>query len=115
MDAVKFWNERNRMCEAHKECTGCPLEGRFCGGYIGVDAECYVNVVEEWSNAHPRKTRKTAFLEHYPNARLDSEGIPCICPASVYGDTVCTKETENCKILCYDCRREFWTHEQEEN
>lgn len=118
MDAIKFIKERDRMCKTYGNCSWCPA---------GLDNECIVarrsgyapeqqvNTVKVWAEQFPLKKRKTAFLEHYPNARVDSEGIPCICPASVYGDTVCFKETENCKILCYDCRREFWTHEQEEN
>lgn len=38
MDAVKFLKARKKMCEAYKGCTGCPMGGQLCGGYISVDA-----------------------------------------------------------------------------
>lgn len=111
MDAVKFLKERQRMCEAYKGCTGCPMEGRLCGGYISVDAERVVGAVEEWSAAHPRKTRQSVFLEQYPNARIDSQTVIYVCPADACGDKVCPKNGENVRMLCRDCRREFWMQE----
>ncbi len=106
MDAVKFLQERNRMYESGAATPGIGLEDDY-------DPVIAVKVVEEWSAAHPRKTRQSVFLEQYPNARIDSQGTLCICPASVYGDVVCPKQTENCRMLCYDCRREFWLQEVE--
>lgn len=59
MDAVKFIEERQRMCKSYGEgCLGCPMDGGPCGGYRGVDAERLVGAVEAWSATHPRKTRQ---------------------------------------------------------
>ena len=115
MDAVKFIEERKRMCEAHAGCPGCPA-------FRGVDACIFsvntsassseqVELVEDWSIAHPRKTRQSVFLEQYPNARVTAKGIVDIWPCWV------EKNMQNviyCNSLsCADCCREFWMQEVE--
>lgn len=100
MDAVKFIEERNRMCGTMSEVWG-------------VDAAQIVKNTEEWSAAHPRKTRQSVFLEQFPSARIDSQAVIYVCPADAYGDKVCPKNEENVHMLCRDCRREFWTQEVE--
>ena len=100
MDAVKFIEERNRMCGTMSEVWG-------------VDAAQIVKNTEEWSAAHPRKTRQSVFLEQYPNARIDRQAVIYVCPADAYGDKVCPKNEENFHMLCPDCRREFWMQEVE--
>lgn len=62
MDAVKFIEERNRMCGTMSEVWG-------------VDAAQIVKNTEEWSAAHPRKTRQSVFLEQYPEARIGNHGV----------------------------------------
>ena len=42
-----------------------------------------MRLVEEWSAAHPRKTRQGMFLEQWPNARVDSYGVLDIEPCTV--------------------------------
>ena len=120
MDAVEFVKERNRMCSTYmpKRCEGCPAdnygkEGRSCIMIDEIDAERLVSIVEEWSIAHPRRTRQSVFLKQYPNARIDSQNIPYICPADAYGDTVCPRNKKDGNVICYDCRREFWSKEVE--
>lgn len=100
MDAVKFIEERNRMCGTMSEMWG-------------VDAAQIVKNTEEWVAAHPRKTRQSVFLEQYPNARIDSQAVIYVCPADAYGDKVCPKNGENVRMLCRDCRREFWPQKVE--
>ena len=119
MDAVKFLQERARMCNSFSpDCEGCRVDEEK-----PVISECYrwmfknparsVKIVEEWSAAHPRKTRQSVFLEQYPNARIDSQAVICVCPADAYGDKVCPKNEENVHMPCRDCRREFWMQEVE--
>lgn len=100
MDAVKFIEERNRMCGTMSEVWG-------------VDAAQIVKNTEEWSAAHPRKTRQSVFLDNYPCARIDSQSVLYACPADVYGNNVCQKKNDAAPIICYDCRREFWMQEVE--
>lgn len=115
MDAVEFIRERNRMCKNFCWCAECPAHGVICGTIGEVnDAERLVQIVEEWSAAHPVKTRQSVFLEQWPEARVDKNGIPCICPANITEnqrdeDGECANPMENCN----ECRREFWTQEVE--
>ena len=121
MDAVKFIEERNRMCKSFCDgCKGCAAfnacEDDLCcavGQGSTLDATAQVDIVEKWSAAHPRKTRQSVFLEQYPNARIDSQAVIYVCPADAYGDKVCPKNEENFHMLCCDCRHEFWGQEVE--
>ena len=118
MDAVKFIEERNRMCKSFgSECKGCPaFDACGCcavGQASTLDATAQVALVEEWSAAHPRKTRQSVFLEHYPEARLDEYGVLRLCPSDIsaahrYGEG-CGYPEQGCK----DCRRDFWMQEVE--
>ena len=106
MDAVKFIEERNRMYESGAATPGIGLEDDY-------DPVIAVKVVENWSAAHPRKTRQSVFLDNYPCARIDSQSVLYACPADAYGNNVCPKNKNGAPIICYDCRREFWMQEVE--
>lgn len=103
MDAVKFLQERNRMYESGAATPGIGLEDDY-------DPVSAVKIVEKWSAAHPRKTRQSVFLEQYPNAVLDKDGVLRICPSFVGGDT---PEKYKCICLtdCSACRQEYWNKE----
>lgn len=118
MDAVKFVKEYLRMCTKVDECEDCPVyKTDFCAvpakERSQESAEEIVELVEEWSAAHPCKTRQSVFLGNYPCARIDSQSVLYACPADVYGNNVCPKKKDDTPIICYDCRREFWTQEVE--
>lgn len=98
MDAVKFIEERNRMCGTMSEVWG-------------VDAAQIVKNTEEWSAAHPRKTRQSVFLEQWPQADIDNTGLLILCPKRISADI---RVTVDClRKGCSDCRREFWMQEVE--
>ena len=114
MDAVEFIRERNRMCKHFRGCAKCPADGMICSTIWEMnDAERLVQIVEEWSAAHPVKTRQSVFLGNYPCARIDRQSVLYACPADVYGDNVCPKKKDAAPITCYECRREFWPQEVE--
>lgn len=101
MDAVKFIEERNRMCGTMSEVWG-------------VDAAQIVKNTEEWSAAHPRKTRQSVFLEQWPTAKIDKGGCLDVCPylvSSIHrnNDGFCA----NFGVKCWNCRHEFWSQEVE--
>lgn len=101
MDAVKFIEERNRMCGTMSEVWG-------------VDAAQIVKNTEEWSAAHPRKTRQSVFLEQWPEAELDTNGAVAICPTILSRDyRSANKRCKHPDTACYDCRRDFWMQEVE--
>ncbi len=97
MDAVKFIEERNRMCGTMSEVWG-------------VDAAQIVKNTEEWSAAHPVKTRQSVFLEQWPDTQLDKEGNVIICPKQLCKGEEFNKLMAACRgTNCYKCRREFYT------
>lgn len=115
MDAVKFIEEAKRMCNANiSNCAEC-CKGRACP--INLPGANYtpeerVKLVEEWSAAHPRKTRQSVFLEQWPDADRDNKGVIAICPKYVDRSVTCARDKTIFK-MCEDCRREFWMQEVE--
>lgn len=106
MDAVKFIEEHRRMYKVTGKHLPTLAEG--------IPAEDVVKEVEEWSAAHPRKTRKSVFLEQYPEALVFDGGTLCACPVlfsseyrNAYGG--CASPYGSCA----ECRREFWMQEVE--
>ena len=118
MEALEFLKERKRMCRSFGgSCTGCPCEKVRCALNAHVSDDDYkriVAMVEEWSAAHPRKTRQSVFLEQWPEANIDDLGVLTVCPSSISishrnAHGVCTYIGSGCS----DCRREFWMQEVE--
>ena len=104
MDAVKFIEERRRMCKATRRYSPITVEG--------ISPKDVVKEVEEWAAAHPRKTRQSVFLEQWPEGEIDKGGVLMVCPKRVSAD--CRIRYGNCSNrLCSDCRREFWMQEVE--
>lgn len=105
MDAVKFVEERRRMFAVSA--------GKYSLFDMNTRAEDVVKEVEEWSAAHPRKTRQSVFLEQWPEADVLANGCLRICPNRIsswhrgeHGECIAA-------IKCDDCRREFWMQEVE--
>lgn len=105
MDAVKFLKERKRkfMNGESVPALGCDIDCNY---------EEVVKEIEEWSAAHPRKTRQSVFLEQYPNAKvIDGTYIVYVYPCQIERGI---EDVKHCNSLsCYDCRREFWSQEIE--
>lgn len=112
MDAAKFIEERNRMCNSFESCSNCPLnkDGIFCYAsmekHSQVSAEEVVQLVEEWTKESPLKTRQDAFLEQWPNAKVFVDGVLDICPLEL--DECYTCQSTDLKMRCQSCRRDFW-------
>ena len=115
MDAVKFIEERKRLCGTHDICKDCPANGNpGCMFNLngGADADEQVNFLEEWVAAHPRKTRQSVFLEQFPNAPIytNTHNValdPCLVDTTLRGHCPTGR---GCDI----CRREFWLAEGED-
>lgn len=118
MDALAFLRERKRMCNSYKCCVGCPLVESHCiisSATSDEDFKKMTDVVEQWLNEHPRKTRQSVFLEQWPDAIISDDGLPEVVPCQlraglIHGDSV--DDCEN-RGLCTECRREFWMQEVE--
>lgn len=122
MDVIKFIKERDRMCKSYYDaekgrCSdGCPAHDVQCSDLddLSTDAEELVTLVEEWTAAHPRKTRQSVFLEQWPEAELDTNGAVAICPTILSSDyRSANKRCKHAGTACSDCRREFWMQEVE--
>lgn len=106
MDAVKFIEEHRRMYKVTGKHLPTLAEG--------IPAEDVVKEVEEWSAAHPRKTRQDVFLEQWPETYIRGDGYLDVCPLEV---SAAHRDADGgCAIydrICPDCRREFWMQEVE--
>lgn len=106
MDALKFIEERRRMCKTTRRYSPIMVEG--------ISPKDIVKEVEDWSAAHPRKTRQSVFLEQWPDTQLDKEGNVIICPKQICKGEEFNKLMAACRgTNCYKCRREFWMQEVE--
>lgn len=98
-----YMNEQQRMCDFYRDCyKGCPAS------YICNSAERdnlkMIKIVQTWSNEHPQRTYLTDFLEKYPNAALDRDGIPYeICPHTLGLNEIdgCDGDGSNC-VSCWN-------------
>lgn len=120
MDAVKFIEERKRMCYGHP-CAGCPLFAVHrleylpdCNEWCMDHPKESVAVVEKWTEDHPRKTRQSEFLKQYPEASISKHGVLLVCPCPIsasHRDAYGGCATIHRK--CDDCRKEYWLQEVE--
>ena len=121
MDALEFLKEKKRMCNAYSDpyngCCDCPFVESCCvisNITPDEDLKKMITVVEQWSKDHPRKTRQSVFLEQYPEAEIDANGLVRLCPMSIsaaHRDS--DGECNYPERLCRDCRREFWMQDVE--
>lgn len=110
MDAVEFIKARNRMCKSYSGCFGCPLVNEECYQFCDVNVEVIAPIVEQWAKEHPIKTRQSVFLEQWPEAQIDDNGVPCINPCQLLEEY---RSDDGCTASCTNCRREFWMQEVE--
>ena len=117
MDAVEFLKALGRLCNNYLCGDNCPLidscDDESDDGYLRK-----VQIVEKWVKEHPVKTRQSEFLKMFPNARIESDGMPSICPIIV--DKRCYNKDDDalcCFVRdeekCRKCRRDFWLKEIE--
>lgn len=115
MDAIKFIEERNRMCKSFDHGCGCQMcpacDNDLCCAVSvmsTLDTMAQIDIVEKWSAEHPRKTRQDVFLEQYRETALDEHGVITICPVTLSkthrnSSGGCKNPYDRCDV----CRREF--------
>lgn len=95
MDCSKtenYFKEKARMTEVTKNgvtcsiaCSVCPIGsnnnslGTDCTSFEQLCPQEAINIVQKWSDEHPRKTMLRDFIKKYPNAPIH-EGLPQPCP-----------------------------------
>ena len=121
MDALEFLKEHKRMCNEYSRsyngCCDCPLVSHCSISSTASDDDNKktVDVVEQWSKEHPRKTMQSVFLEQWPEAIISCDGLPDVAPCQLCVGLIHGKSTGDCEKrgLCAKCRREFWMQEVE--
>lgn len=104
MDAVKFLKEKKRMCisSGDTSCHGCPIYAECgiltCAQFQDTLPNQTVKIVEKWAKEHPRETRLTEFLKHYPNALMEDDGTPEVCV-----NELGLKRDDGCISNCIKC------------
>ena len=75
-------------------------------------AEKAVQIVEQWSKAHPIKTRQSEFLKMFPNTKLDTDGVIAIRPCDI--DSKCCTDDDYLR-KCGACAGDYWLTEVTDN
>lgn len=99
-----------RMCRSYRDCRdGCGMyeEGVLlklsCRTFIAEHPDKAKEIVEKWAKEHPMKTRQAVFLELYPNAALDEDGVLNVHPCDIDKGFICYG-----REMCEECRKEYW-------
>lgn len=104
MDAVDFILQYRRMFA--KDCISISITNS------SASPEKLVSEVEKWAKENPIKTRQSLFLEQWPNAELDCQGVIAIDPCDV-DKTMHGKDGDCYNGNCDECRLAFWEQEVE--
>ena len=107
-----YFAEKARMTEnCQIPCGDCPLsvcnndEKITCIRYETKYTDRAVEIVQQWSNEHPRKTIMDDFLEKYPNAKEHpafGKHAPTVCAYELGYVKYCCRDTEGCP-KCEEC------------
>ena len=105
-----------RICKNQKSCRTCPLYSQA----NGMNVPCVIllreypdrasEIILNWCEEHPIKTRQDRFLKLFPNAEVWN-GVIKVCP-----NEIDIESGINCgKQSCDTCRKNYWFEEVEEN
>lgn len=73
MDAIRFLEERNRLCDQFERCEPCPLEAVDCS----IESETIkelVEIVEKWSKENPLMTNGRKMMKTLPAVAIVDDG-----------------------------------------
>lgn len=115
---INFLHELKRLCGSRDECVAnaankedCPMFGvcslthsKLCAETIKTAME----TVQKWSDEHPKKTYAQDFLEKFPEAQRNGDGVPFVCRKRIYGG-IHSATSEGCDDTgaCYRCWNEL--------
>lgn len=95
--------EKRRMTDMCNNCKTCPLSfnctetGISCTEFEQEYPKKAVEMVQNWSDEHPQKTKKEAFLEAFPKARIYCDGYPSVAACHIFGLPRGIDNCTNCK------------------
>ena len=89
MELIKGLKLIKNICDKNDTCDNCPLysdnniTGLNCNKFILKCPEEVEKILIKWAEEHPQKTILKDFLEKYPNAPLNENGFPKVCPVGL--------------------------------
>ena len=113
-----------RMCKKYAKgcCKGCPLysfNNEICRATLQTHTDEANEIILKWCEEHPIKTRQDKFLEMFPNAEINRDGIieiyPCNIEKSFYISDCYSCSQEHGFSSCGECRKRYWFAEVDEN
>lgn len=113
---IDFFAEAKRHCDSRTACEAdaaneeqCPMFG-VCGRPLTEicveDAIKAIEILQKWSDEHPKKTYAQDFLEKFPEAQKNWDGTPFVCRKRIYGGIRSTLEDCYYTGACYRCWNE---------
>lgn len=82
-EKAKLLRDYGRMCKTVKcESGDCGLRDEFghtCNTAFLKYHEKAVEIIEVWAKENPERTYTMDFLEKFPKAKRDWDGLPCFC------------------------------------
>lgn len=114
---INFFSELKRLCGSRDGCVAnvtnkeqCPLRG-FCELPLSeICAEKAIEILQKWSDEHPKKTYAQDFFEKFPKAQSNSDGTPFVCKKRIYDGMHPTFEDCDYTGTCKNC----WNEPMEE-
>lgn len=76
------------------------------------DVKKATEIVQKWSDEHPKKTYAQDFFEKFPKAQSGSDGTPFVCKKRIYGGTHPTFENCDYTGACKNCWNEPMNDEE---
>ena len=84
MDAVKYVNEKIRMCRSFSTCQSCREELKLnkCVNQLETEnTKLAVDAVEQWSKEHPIMTNKMKFEEVFGDTCVENGELVLVRPS----------------------------------
>ena len=129
MDAIRFLEEKVRMCSSYDGCDGCPLNQIHDNDYRNLTyceypeafPEEAIAIVEKWSVEHPVRTNADYVAEKLREIgyTVDIDELRLKCPPHESGWYASYKNEKTCgrkpygRRLCETCKV-WWDEEREE-
>ena len=109
-----------RMCKANnslEKCLKCPLhednngEQSDCDEFVKNFTDKANEIILNWCEEHPIKTRQSEFLKMFPNVVLINNEVIKICP-----DIIDSQYGADCtRLTCDECHKKYWLAEVDEH
>lgn len=106
---INFLAELQRLCDSRTTCYAdavhkeqCPMFGRCEDALTKIDIEDatkLIEIMQKWSDEHPKKTYAQDFFEKFPKAprhKSAKDGYPDACRKTIYAGRCPGADCEEC-------------------